>query len=286
MNAVQKLSVRILLFALAMVVICFAGPAGCVHKPSLQEYEKVQTDPTLTPAERSAKLVAMTPDPDAQYYILSASSGGIGIVLLVVGLIAKKRLEQGGLSAEKVGGRKPSSASVSSSHYSAASPKPASSPRPGPTHAPVGPPASYLEQIKKQEEAVVKKLPESQGEAQAIPPARRSMSFFTSRPLAVEDAREVNVRIGYTQCAVMASEKESEQIALGQVPRIRAFTIHGETIPWYEWDRYDPYRHYWPMDAAGWAAQKGVIPCFLHAENLDPALRGYHIKKTQVMQSA
>jgi hypothetical protein len=139
---------------------------------------------------------------------------------------------------------------------------------------PIGPPASYMERLLEPEEEQ-DRLPENQAEVDAIEPAQRSMSFFTSRPLPREALHAIVIRVGGQHVKVWATEQESARCQAGNVPLVRAFTIKGKTVPWYQWAKYDPYKHYWAMDDRGWGGTKDVISCWLKVDSCDSELKGY-----------
>jgi hypothetical protein len=120
-----------------------------------------------------------------------------------------------------------------------------------------------------------KGLPSSQAEVDAIPSGQRTISFFTSRPVPVTAVAVITVLIGGQPRQVTATHKEAQLCRAGNVPHVRAFKIKDRTIPWYEWSKYDPYKHYWAMEERNWAGTATIIPCLMRVENCDPTLKGY-----------
>jgi hypothetical protein len=68
---------------------------------------------------------------------------------------------------------------------------------------------------------------------------------------------------------VMATPEEAAQIQQGQMPPVRSFNVGGQSVPWYAYQQYDPYRDYWSYQNNGWRGiAGGAIAGFVGAELL------------------
>jgi hypothetical protein len=119
-------------------------------------------------------------------------------------------------------------------------------------------------------------LPKDQEDVDAILPEERGVSFFTSRPIPLDELTEVSVVVGEREQLVPASMEEAEEIAAGRTLKVRAFTIDGLTRPWYEWEKYDPYRDYWTADDQEWRGfVDGAIACWIATTDCPTGIDGY-----------
>jgi hypothetical protein len=253
------LAKRLPYMVLLSVLFVMVG-AGCAHQATPDDYSRITADPSLTPAERAEKFEAL--ENPSGLSPLQAIVLGVGVLLLAGALVARQR---NGASATPVG-RTAGQRSGSTSR-SATKPVP---------KAPGAPPAPGQSPYRAQQEAPVEQLPQTQKDVDAIPPENRGVSFFSSRPLPLDKLADVTVVVGKRKHLVMATPQEAEQVAAGQTPRIRAFTVDGHTIPWYIWETYDPYRDYWTAMKQEWRGfSDGAIACTMAAENCPSRLTGY-----------
>lgn len=112
-------------------------------------------------------------------------------------------------------------------------------------------------------------LPESQPEVQAIPADQRGVSFFSSQPAPLGKLVPVTITVGGQSRQVLATPAEADELRQGRMPPVRAFNVGGREVPWYEYDRYDPYRDYWRYQNAGWGGfGGGALAGFVGAELL------------------
>ncbi len=86
-----------------------------------------------------------------------------------------------------------------------------------------------------------------------LPEGERGVSFFSGRPLPMSELVPVTIVIQGQKRQVLASREEAEAIQRGETPNIRAFEQDGRYVPWYENQRYDPYRDYY----GGWGGFGG-----------------------------
>jgi hypothetical protein len=274
MNATITLLFRKLFVGALLSIVCVLSIAGCgPHKVTQADINRINNNKSLSGDQKTAAIDALNPDPDTSYY------GSSGIIIVIGGCAAlgavmvKKKMDASAHAeidrSSGVGSAR--KASDSSKHQPAMPTKSSKT-------AQHGPPAKYLEQFKI-EEPPVKKLPASKAEVESIAIEERSMSFFTSRPLPLEAVQQVTFRVGYKQFTVMATPEEAEKCQAGNFPRVRAFTIKEKTIPWFEWAKYDPYKHYWAMDAQGWSGTHDVVPCWMKVDILDVKLEGYKARE-------
>jgi hypothetical protein len=228
------------------------------HYTSAQTAQQIASDPTLSLSEKLHRMQAVEnkPSPLIAPAILLAT----GSLLLVGTLIVKRRNSPtSALRRDPI--VKQSSQSPSKPAY-----KPAA----------VAAPAPNYPLQRQQPEPTVAKLPESQEDVEAIEPENRGVSFFTSRPLPFDALVDVTVVVGQREHIVLATAQEAGQVAAGQTPRVRAFTVDGQTLPWYVWEKYDPYRDYWTAVKREWNGfGNGAIACTITAESCPSRLSGY-----------
>ena len=289
-TAMQR--IEFMFLTIVLLAVCLFGAAGCAHEPTTADLQKVYSDTSLTPEQREAKIDAMTPDPVVLQYEQMIPYVAIGIVLLIIGVVLKKKTDASSLAAAGStpgGGRaapKPSQTAPKPAQKQAAktpskpvpsASKPTQKPKRGDKSkaAPAGPPPGYAARIQEQVKQE-QKLPETQQEIDAIPESERAASYFSSRPLPVSALQQIEVLVGHEPKTVYATAQEADAIRAGSVPRVRAFTVSGRTIPWYEWELYSPYTHYSILSSRDWTGlSNGVVACWLKAENCNPSLWGY-----------
>ncbi|HEY3332012.1 MAG TPA: hypothetical protein VGK19_18415 [Capsulimonadaceae bacterium] len=191
-------------------------------------------------------------------------SGGIGIVTLIAIIILKKQKEASGdepIVIKAKGGRaeKPSRADKNKKDKKGATKTPPRPITPGP---PEPPPDAR---------------PATQEAVEAVPMELRGISFFTSRPLPLTDLVEVTLFIDDQPFTVHASQEEADTIARGTLPLVRAFSLEGKTLPWYDWADYTPYAHYWNAVKSDWIWYgSGIVACWLSLDKLKPDFAGYY----------
>lgn len=81
-----------------------------------------------------------------------------------------------------------------------------------------------------------------------VPENERGVCFFCSRPARMRELTPVTVNLEGEDRRVLACPDDLATVRSGAAPRIRAFEQDGRYVPWYAYDRYDPYRDY---DGAG-----------------------------------
>lgn len=112
-------------------------------------------------------------------------------------------------------------------------------------------------------------LPTGQDQVQAVPEEQRGVSFFSSRPAPVSQLVPVTIMVNGQPRQVMATPDEAAEIQRGQMPPIRSFNVGGQSVPWYAYQNYDPYRDYWTYQNNGWRGiLGGAVAGFLGAEVL------------------
>ena len=105
---------------------------------------------------------------------------------------------------------------------------------------------------------------------------QRGASFFTSRPLPIDALTEVTILVGSRYRSVLATQEEAAKCSDGRPPLVRAFTVHGRTMPWYEWEGYEPYANYYAARFLDWQCfGSDVIASWMTTDKCDPRLRGY-----------
>lgn len=78
-----------------------------------------------------------------------------------------------------------------------------------------------------------------------IPISQRGVCFFCSRPCLLPELTPVTLPIAGTTRRVLACPEDFMTIRSGGIPSIRSFGIRGQHVPWYAYNRYDPYRDYY-----------------------------------------
>jgi tetratricopeptide (TPR) repeat protein len=117
-------------------------------------------------------------------------------------------------------------------------------------------------------------IPKSTAEAQHVPHEQRGVSFFSSQPAPISSLVPVTLNIDGQTRTVMATPAEAEQIRMGQIPPVRAFSSNGQMVPWYNYQNYDPYRDYYQYQNQGWGGfGSGAVAGFIGAELLDSLFR-------------
>lgn len=113
-------------------------------------------------------------------------------------------------------------------------------------------------------------LPDSQPEVAAIPANQRGVSFFSSRPAPLSSLVPVTITLNGQSRQVLVTPEEADELRQGRMPHVLAFQQGGRSIPWYEYNSYDPYNDYWRYENAGWGGfGSGVVAGFVGAELLD-----------------
>jgi tetratricopeptide (TPR) repeat protein len=84
-----------------------------------------------------------------------------------------------------------------------------------------------------------------------VPDTEKGVCFFCSRPMKMGELTPVTVNLDGKQQKVLACPDDLRTIKSGQMPNIRAFNDNGRYVPWYAYDRYDPYRDYYGRYGAG-----------------------------------
>ena len=79
-----------------------------------------------------------------------------------------------------------------------------------------------------------------------IPPRERGVCFFCSRPCLLRELTPVTVPIGGNARRVLACPQDYATIQSGSLPQIRAFMVGARPVPWYAYNRYNPYDDYYP----------------------------------------
>ena len=79
-----------------------------------------------------------------------------------------------------------------------------------------------------------------------IPPAERGVCFFCSRPCLLRELTPVTVPIMGQARRVLACPQDYATVQAGTLPNIRAFNVNGQPVPWYAYNRYNPYDDYYP----------------------------------------
>ena len=121
-------------------------------------------------------------------------------------------------------------------------------------------------------------LPENEQQVQAVPQDQRGVSFFSSQPAPLGSLVPVTVTVNGQSRQVLATPAEAEELRQGRMPQVRAFSVNGQYVPWYEYNSYDPYRDYWQYQNSGWGGfGGGVAAGLVGAELLGDlfAPRGY-----------
>ena len=78
-----------------------------------------------------------------------------------------------------------------------------------------------------------------------MPTNERGVCFFCSRPCLLRELTPVTVPIGGRARQVLACPQDLTAVRAGNLPPIRAFERNGQQVPWYAYDRYNPYHDYY-----------------------------------------
>jgi hypothetical protein len=78
-----------------------------------------------------------------------------------------------------------------------------------------------------------------------VPRNERGACFFCSRPCLMRELTPVVVPLGGTDRRVLACPADFASVKSGTIPPIRAFSDNGRPVPWYGYNRYDPYDDYY-----------------------------------------
>lgn len=79
-----------------------------------------------------------------------------------------------------------------------------------------------------------------------IPPGERGVCFFCSRPCLLRELTPVTVPIMGQARRVLACPQDYATVQAGTLPNIRAFSVNGRPVPWYAYNRYNPYDDFYP----------------------------------------
>ena len=116
-------------------------------------------------------------------------------------------------------------------------------------------------------------LPDSQPQVDAIPQKQRGVSFFSGRPAPLSSLVPVTITLGGQSRQVLVTPAEADELRQGRMPQVLAFQQGGQSLPWYAYDSYDPYRDYWRYENSGWGGLgTGLVAGFVGAELLDGLL--------------
>lgn len=236
---------------------------GCTtyQGPSPSDFDKVRNDPNLSMSEKNAKMEQMAESADfyAPNYGLIFGLVGAGVLLLIGRSVVMRRLEE------------------ASTGKSRPAKKPDQSAKQKPKAAPPAPnPAAKAEPGKVDDGPV--KLPASQLEVDALPFEERGTSFFTARPAPADMLEYADIETGIWIHSVVCTREEAQQVAIGKIPLIRAFTVGDKTAPWYDWDGFNPYDNYWDAMSGDWRVGGArAIACWISLDQCDPALKGYYM---------
>jgi len=113
-------------------------------------------------------------------------------------------------------------------------------------------------------------LPDSQQDVNAIPANQRGVSFFSSQPAPLGSLVPVTVTVNGQSRQVLATPEEADELRQGRMPQVRSFQVNGQTVPWYGYQQYDPYRDYWGYQNSGWGGFGGGLAAgWIGAELVD-----------------
>jgi len=212
---------------------------------------RIMSDPTLTPNQKAKELVHLAPLslrepainsdslPSIILYCMSGCCFLACIVLLVRSPIEATFGEKGRKRANKESARSKAAVPLAPSMAAA-------------IIEPQGP-----------------RFPGSQAEVNAIPDSDRGVSFFSSRPIPQSMLVEIRVVLDGVREVFLATPQEAELVQAGRPPFVRAFSVHGETRPWFDWPNYDPYAQYWSAANSDWVMLgEDVIACWLSLDEL------------------
>ena len=90
--------------------------------------------------------------------------------------------------------------------------------------------------------------------AEDIPEGERGACFFCSKPARITELSPITVAIEGKRRKVLACDDDVKIIREGATPEVRTVEEEGENVPWFQSNRYDPYRDYrhgQPMYAPG-----------------------------------
>lgn len=114
-----------------------------------------------------------------------------------------------------------------------------------------------------------------QQEIESIPPDERGVSFFSGRPAPVSELVPVTIVVQGQKRTVMATREEAAAIARGETPPVRSFDDGtGRYVPWYENQRYDPYRDYYGGWGYGPSALGTMVDLYLLTSLMGPTIWG------------
>lgn len=253
----MKRSTRSVIAISVIGILAVFGTVGCMtyQGPSQADFDRVNNDPNLSQDQKDEKMEQLADSANyyAPNYLLIGSLLVLAVGLYVGGTAVRRRMENG------ESGRKGRPAKASSSKPQM---KKSSAPAPAP-------PAAQSEPVFK--------LPETQDEIDALPFEERGTSFFTARPAPASALVYADIEAGIWEHSVVCTREEARQIAEGDIPRIRAFTVGSKTAPWYEWQDFNPYHHYMDAMAGDWRVN-GVraIACWMTLDQCHPELKGYY----------
>ena len=119
-------SILQLLVTFIVAVVLIPGIAGCSHQPTQADFDKINNDRTLTVEQKTDRLIALRPDPNAQYFQVSGALAFVAVALAVIVSIAKRRESDGSSSPQK--SKSPSLHPKPANHSQPARPTPAARP--------------------------------------------------------------------------------------------------------------------------------------------------------------
>ena len=111
-------------------------------------------------------------------------------------------------------------------------------------------------------------LPDSQPLVDAIPAKQRGVSFFSGRPAPLSSLVPVTLTLGGQSRQVLVTPDEADALRRGEMPQVRSFQSGGQSVPWYAYGGYDPYRDYWRYQNSGWGSYDGFLAGYLTADLL------------------
>jgi hypothetical protein len=112
--------------------------------------------------------------------------------------------------------------------------------------------------------------------AESIPENERGACFFCSKPARITELTPITVAIEGRRRKVLACDDDVKIIKEGATPEVRTVEEEGAQVPWFNSNRYDPYRDYRrePMYAPGFGNPfGGFFGGLLLGQLLSP---GYH----------
>ena len=111
-------------------------------------------------------------------------------------------------------------------------------------------------------------LPDSQRAVDAVPASQRGVSFFSGRPAPLGSLVPVTLTLGSQSRQVLVTPDEADELRQGRMPEVRAFESGGQSVPWYAYNGYDPYRDYWRYENSGWGSVNGFLAGYVAADLL------------------